>query len=589
MEVGRHKIYMSDGGKVARAEKALNFLANSTGMTQEGRQWLTVAIDPFHDNEVYVSGYPDMASGNSIVQCLKESTTVAAPVGLGVDATWDCIIRTCNFLTNQPLVSSATVTNVLTGPLGDTNISNGGLEIFSCLTGQNVNNPAATLLTDSSIQIESSLIRRRLRVIGQGFEVHNVTPKLYANGSVTCFQQEQSVDRSTWALKAPLTINQGGAADFAITQNAPSSESAALKLGGSHTWEATKGCYVVPTFQTMENPPVTASATVPMMMTNTTGGNLDDSYPVYTGAPVSTGVIGWSAPVAPIAQSFPIPFNTAGAYFTGLSPQSVLKINYNVFIERFPSELDTDLIVLATPSASFDPTALDAYAECMKRMPVGVPVSENGFGDWFVGGVAKIVDGVTGTGFGSAANAALSVGTNFLAGQTVGGTSKRPRYTNYGKRYSNLTRKLITGNARAGRGNTLATRPNPNYAGARGRDGQKFIGPLKQVVPRNFMGPVQAHQVRRGPKRKKPPSRGRKFIGPLKQMVPKNFMGPLTAFQTRRKDPRQVAKRKLANHNRKIKKAFIRVPGVGLMSRRMLDKLPALPATPGMRLSDFGF
>jgi hypothetical protein len=581
LEVGRNKIHMSDGGRVARAEKALNFLASATGMTQEGRQWLTVAIDPFHDNEVYVSGYPDMASGNSIVQCLKESTTVAAPAGLGVDSTWDCIIRTSNFLTNQPLVSSASVTNVLTGPLGDTNISNGGLEIFSCLTGQNVNNPAATLLTDSSIQIENTLIRRRLRCIGQGFEVHNITPKLYANGSVTTFQQEQSTDRSTWSLKAPIIINGGGAADFAITQNAPSSESAALKLGGSHTWEATKGCYVVPTFQTMENPPVSASATVPMMMTNTTGGNLDDSYPVYSGAPVSTGVIGWSAPVAPITQGFPIPFNTAGAYFTGLSPQSVLKINYNVFIERFPSELDTDLIVLATPSASFDPTALDAYAECMKRMPVGVPVSENGFGDWFVGGVAQIVDGVTGTGFGSAANAALSVGTKYLAGQTVpkNALGKNARYTNYGKRYANLTRKLA-GNGRAGRGNTLATRPNPSYAGGRGRNGKK-------MVHANFIGPLAPNQKRH-----------------KKQMMHQDFIGPLRPNQVRRKPPiqgprrprklevihrKQVAKRKLANHNRKIKKAFIRVPGVGLMSRRMLDKLPALPATPGMRLSDYGF
>jgi hypothetical protein len=96
-----------------------------------------------------------------------------------------------------------------------------------------------------------------------------------------------------------------------------------------------------------------------------------------------------------------IPFNSAGAYFTGLPANTVLKINYNIWIERFPSEADRDLCVLAKPSADFDPVALEAYARILQVMPIGVPVAENGFGDWFAGGVASIVDAMTGTGYAS--------------------------------------------------------------------------------------------------------------------------------------------------------------------------------------------
>jgi len=49
-----------------------------------------------------------------------------------------------------------------------------------------------------------------------------------------------------------------------------------------------------------------------------------------------------------------------------------------------------DLVVLATPSPEYDPKALEAYSIALQDMPVGVPVAENGIGDWFSGVVNKI-------------------------------------------------------------------------------------------------------------------------------------------------------------------------------------------------------
>jgi hypothetical protein len=67
-------------------------------------------------------------------------------------------------------------------------------------------------------------------------------------------------------------------------------------------------------------------------------------------------------------------------------------VNTVYIIERFPSQLDADLVVLATPSARYDPQALDLYSEIIRSMPVGVPQRMNGLGDWFAEAVSTASD-----------------------------------------------------------------------------------------------------------------------------------------------------------------------------------------------------
>jgi len=83
-------------------------------------------------------------------------------------------------------------------------------------------------------------------------------------------------------------------------------------------------------------------------------------------------------------------YDISGACFTGLSLQTTLFIRWNLYIERFPDSSLPDLVVLATPSPEYDPKALEAYSIALQDMPVGVPVAENGIGDWFSGVVNKI-------------------------------------------------------------------------------------------------------------------------------------------------------------------------------------------------------
>jgi len=86
------------------------------------------------------------------------------------------------------------------------------------------------------------------------------------------------------------------------------------------------------------------------------------------------------------------PLVTKFAYLTGLSPETKLTINCRIFYETFPSILEEDILTLATPSPDIDPHALAFYQHCVTHLPVGVPVSMNGLGDWFAEAVSEFSD-----------------------------------------------------------------------------------------------------------------------------------------------------------------------------------------------------
>jgi hypothetical protein len=72
-----------------------------------------------------------------------------------------------------------------------------------------------------------------------------------------------------------------------------------------------------------------------------------------------------------------------GEIYSGLSDQTVLTINQNCFLEKFPGPDDREVLPLATLSAEYDPDVLDLYSRIVSDLPVAVPVMENGLGDWF--------------------------------------------------------------------------------------------------------------------------------------------------------------------------------------------------------------
>jgi len=153
--------------------------------------------------------------------------------------------------------------------------------------------------------------------------------------------------------------------------------------------------------------------------------------------------------VAPPAMTYPL--HMGGAIFTGLSDTTTLTLNVNTFHESFPSPAENDILVLATPSATYDPVALEMFSHSLSSMPVGVPASENGLGDWFLGAVADAAEFL----------APLAV----ALGQPVIGAG------------------LVAGGALARRGQNYLVAPSPQSMPRPNNNRRKGVGPPKEMPP----------------------------------------------------------------------------------------------------------
>ena len=47
----------------------LTSLVDHHQITEDGKEWLTLALDPFHDYNKQVAGYPDADASHTVVSC----------------------------------------------------------------------------------------------------------------------------------------------------------------------------------------------------------------------------------------------------------------------------------------------------------------------------------------------------------------------------------------------------------------------------------------------------------------------------------------------------------------------------------------
>jgi hypothetical protein len=386
-------------------------------ITKDGKEWLTLALDPFHDWNVPIAGYPDADCSNTVVQCFQYQADLSAP-GAGI---WDA-----HLYVNQAVANTSVKEWLATasGSTGETAVAfgfqTGLVNIIRVMSGQpmaptGIATYAPLGLSMSTLGTYADLCTANSRIIGMGIEVINTSAEIYKQGSITCYKMPQMASSSY----AKLTNSAGTASGTAVvklTRLPPSYVADASKLHGTVTWEASKGAYCVVTQNSVNND-LSGISYEPNMMT------ADGS--------IETGAYQYAAPAtyAPVAipssvnfsQKFKhFPLNTHGIMVTGLGENSTLRVRVRIYVERAPttSASDSALVVLATPSAGYDSAALKLYSETAARMPVGVPVDMNAFGDWWkiVSGIAKtiavpvgaLLGGPTGGAIGGVAAAGLS-------------------------------------------------------------------------------------------------------------------------------------------------------------------------------------
>jgi len=348
-------------------------------LTRDGRNWLIAAVDPFHDTDLDLKGYPDTNVAASVVQVVKQSITITSNQGASAD--WDLHIMSLPLSNNMTLGAYASQSNILYNqgasvPVGMLNFAQ---QASSSTADLNLIATYATLSADASYSSGNS------RVIASGYEITNTTAEIYKQGQATVYRLPQPppdpTDFVLGSFASGALVAVTGAGSLNELRMPPSNTADAFLLSGTRQWAASEGAYMIPTFATANLPPV---------FNGTSGFFFPDNYDSAISARLASASGGSGALTFFSTDAKHTSQNSTGVFLTGLSAATSLVVTLNVYIEVFPSQLDKPLVVLAKPSPRYDLVAQEMYAECLADMPAGVMVKENGLGDWFKNAVSTV-------------------------------------------------------------------------------------------------------------------------------------------------------------------------------------------------------
>jgi hypothetical protein len=281
----------------------LDKLEARSALSDEGRCWLTKALDPFHDFEVRCSGLPDGDTSATVVEEFKETVTVSAP--LGTVGNWDAHVFSLPFATTEATpfqlgseysagcaVGFNVSTTGIAGPFygsdgADTYIptSNSGVippavqlglinvHAFNETGGNMVPSRSAASVQPASVTVLGSAgAPGRRRLIACGLEIHDTTSMLNKQGTLTAYRMPQAPSITTARggkanyqgpgtatpyvpifqqySTGPLptsTFNNAapGLVPYEEYNLPPANPALAMEYAGSRQWEAKDGVYMV--------------------------------------------------------------------------------------------------------------------------------------------------------------------------------------------------------------------------------------------------------------------------------------------------------------------------------------------------------
>lgn len=363
------------------------------GLTSDGANWVRHALDPFHDFDRDLAGFPDADGAASVVNVFKVTLNITKPAGAA--GNWDCHIF------NLPHTTGRNGLNYYTG---DTNLTYGrghlafdnpmvqfaplGLvNVIKADAGQPMfyeNNPWAPTNWSNTIAtaaLEPELETGLGRIIGMGMEVENTTAELNKQGAVLMYRMPGGQPCSSTGTIVNTASTEYVQVDMRHYSALPADMDDASRLKGTRTWAAKDGFYMPITFSSDHVPFSTAqNVGASYQVGEANSGSQRCLIPPYTGIGTKDAQGNLTA-ACPSKAFFPI--NIHGAIFTGLSPETTLTLKVRIYYESAVTHHLATLATLAGPSAGLDLNALKMYAEMVRHLPVAVPVSYNSFGKFF--------------------------------------------------------------------------------------------------------------------------------------------------------------------------------------------------------------
>lgn len=361
---------------IAKAESKITNLVEKVGGSEDGQLWVKEVCDPFSDTPRRPVGFPDLITGNSVVQVIKQSKTFTFPTASDAHIFLDTVDTEVDMYINNRVAGYGNNTMVVTAAPGVNTHKRGGLIVRSAAVGT----PLVASTTTGQIALPRSYTTGgATRVLAKAFEVHNTTNKLNVGGAVTVYREtggtpyghNSTCQTYATAWTFPLAAAHAELSDF------PTTSATATSIPGSQQWDAEKGCYVVAIMSAQTNNPTEEKSSVIFTGTDSALSGTQRYCNVVAGAASNPPVIANAG-----AEQLVSPFFGCGAYFSGLPAGTELTVNTIHYIERFVDASNLDLVVLAQPSPYYDAAALELYSKTASRLPHGVKAGDNADGDW---------------------------------------------------------------------------------------------------------------------------------------------------------------------------------------------------------------
>lgn len=374
--------------KVSKAERVMDQMVAKHTLTPDGRDWLVTALDPFHDLDHPLAGYPDADTSRTLVSSYQYAVDISKDPALPV-GNWDAHVFTLPFV-QSALGYSAMHKGAIpaSGAYIDSDLTlhdRGLVNILQVAPGaplfpQTVAQYATTYST--MIPVSTTIFNGSAsRVVAMAIEVVDTTADMYKQGALTAYRLPQMPSMGNSIIKDTNGAGRLFPVPYKSYCSPPATVASALSLIGSRQWAMADGGYAVLTQSSVINPLSTPQNICPFMASN---GHKNTVGEIGTMTVIGSSVLP-SASVSTPSETVTCPFNTSGFMLTGLNANSTFRVKFKMVVETAPQHWQSDLVVLASPSAPYDPTTLEAYSKILTMVPVAVPVNDNAFGDWFAG------------------------------------------------------------------------------------------------------------------------------------------------------------------------------------------------------------
>lgn len=376
--------------KLDKSKRVIDQMINTGQVSKAGFEWLKIATDPWHDNKVEgFKGIPDQTLGTSVVMSVVQELDISKPAGLppgnwSVRISTNPVASTCatalydyasNSGVRDPTAFSTTMYPVAVD--------------FAAAGADFVDYSDNTTL---GLKLDDSYLSGPYKVAGLGLEVVNTTAEIYQQGLCTCSRMNQNNTESFTSSLYHDAPNWNPVSTVA-TRSAPKNLAEMILLPSTTQWHAKEGNYSVVELLGVGSLPPATSPIYPLWMNSDFDSSVLVGFKKFRAPnlfPVVYPIIGNKY----VPPKYPgrVPLNTSTMMYTGLSEQTTLTLRVRWIVERFPNDNQPEILVLATPTAAYDPVAIEMYSRTMRKLPPGVMFKENNSQDWWKTVLSCIAD-----------------------------------------------------------------------------------------------------------------------------------------------------------------------------------------------------